>query len=254
MDTLQQSSFSLKPSFTIDRCASKLPTTSLMPSSLQLQKNNIIAAQFSWRAQTNLIKKANAAESGGMTQKGQQVRLQRGMAAAQFSRSAFSNRSNMVMKVNADESGRMMLANANASYAAPLEPPSGSSFIIRPLAEILRDLNKKVPDQVLKDKRGSLHQKYIPWYQANRMLSFYAPGWCGEVRDITFSADGKFVTVIYRVTIRGSDGQAFREASGTIFTADSGTEDPTQQAEEMAFVRACARFGLGLYLHHGEEQ
>lgn len=159
-----------------------------------------------------------------------------------------------IVKVDVQERVQIVLVHANSSYAAPLEPSSGSSFIIRPLAEILRDLNKKVPDQVLKDKPGSSHQKYIPWYQANRMLSFYAPGWCGEVRDITFSADGKFVTVIYRVTIRGSDGEAFREASGTIFTANSTTEDPTQRAEQVAFVRACARFGLGLYLHHGEEQ
>lgn len=147
----------------------------------------------------------------------------------------------------------MVLANSNTSYAAPLEASSGSSFIIRPLAEILRDLNKRVPDQYLKDRPGSA-QQYIPWYQANRMLSFYAPGWCGEVRDIAFSVDGKFVTVIYRVTIRGSDGEAFREASGTVCTTEAKTEDPAQLAEATAFVRACARFGLGLYLHHGEEQ
>lgn len=147
-----------------------------------------------------------------------------------------------------------MLANSNASYAAPLEPSSGSSFMMRPLAEILRDLNKRVPDQVLKDRAGSgEHQKYIPWYQANRMLSFYAPGWCGEVRNVTFSADGRFVTVVYRVTLRGSDGEAFREASGTTLTTQSKSEDPIQKAEAMAFCRACARFGLGLYLHHEEE-
>lgn len=158
-----------------------------------------------------------------------------------------------MMKLDAAHqiAGRVVLVYANASYAAPVD--QGSSFIIRPLAEILRDLNKKVPDQVLKEKPGNTQQSYIPWYQANRMLSFYAPGWCGEVRDITFSADGKFVTVIYRVTIRGSDGEAFREASGTIFTGNPNTEDPTQHAEQMAFVRACTRFGLGLYLHHGEE-
>lgn len=148
----------------------------------------------------------------------------------------------------------MMLANSNAIYAAPLESSSGSSFMMRPLAEILRDLNKRVPDQVLKDRAGSGdHQKYIPWYQANRMLSFYAPGWCGEVRDISFSADGNFVTVIYRVTLRGSDGEAFREASGTVCTVEAKSGDPVQKAEAMAFGRACARFGLGLYLHHDEE-
>jgi hypothetical protein len=38
------------------------------------------------------------------------------------------------------------------------------------------------------------------------MLSFYAPGWCGEVRDVIYTDNGK-VTVIYRVTVRGTDGE-----------------------------------------------
>ncbi|KAI5066879.1 hypothetical protein GOP47_0017407 [Adiantum capillus-veneris] len=108
---------------------------------------------------------------------------------------------------NPNDAERMLLASSNTTYAAPLEPSSGSSFIIRPLAEILRDLNKKVPDQVLKDSHGDGNRKYIPWYHANRMLSFYAPGWCGEVRNIAFSADAKFITVVYRVILRGSDGE-----------------------------------------------
>ena len=67
------------------------------------------------------------------------------------------------VKVNSDDTGRMMLANSNTSYiAAPLDVNSGSSFMMRPLAEILRDLNKKVPDQVLKE--GPENKKYIPWY------------------------------------------------------------------------------------------
>jgi intergrase/recombinase len=64
-----------------------------------------------------------------------------------------------------------------ASYAVPLESSKESSFITRPLAEILRDMNKRVPDKVLKVKNDNgVSLKYIPWYHANRMLSFYAPG------------------------------------------------------------------------------
>ena len=48
---------------------------------------------------------------------------------------------------------------ANAASAVSLE--TGSSFMLRPLAEILRDLNKRVPDQVLKDRE--VNHKYIPW-------------------------------------------------------------------------------------------
>ncbi|KAL9226442.1 hypothetical protein vseg_002256 [Gypsophila vaccaria] len=132
----------------------------------------------------------------------------------------------------------------NSNYVVPFD--KASSCITRPLAEILRDLNKRIPDNILRP-----HSKIIPWFHANRMLSFYAPGWCGEVRDVIFSDDGS-ITVVYRVTIRGSDAEAYREATGTIMSSDPNTVDPVAAAEEIAFVRACARFGLGLYLYHEE--
>ncbi|XP_044507483.1 DNA repair RAD52-like protein 2, chloroplastic [Mangifera indica] len=131
----------------------------------------------------------------------------------------------------------------NSNYVVPL---NNSSSITRPLAEILRDLNKRIPDNVI----SPLH-KSIPWYHANRMLSFYAPGWCGEVRDVIFSDNGN-VTVVYRLTVRGSDGEAHRESTGTVSSSDSDIVDPVASAEEVAFCRACARFGLGLYLYHEE--
>ncbi|CAM6030215.1 unnamed protein product [Sphagnum balticum] len=143
---------------------------------------------------------------------------------------------------------------SSASYAVPLESARESSFITRPLAEILRDMNKRVPEKVLKVKNDNgASLKYIPWYHANRMLSFYAPGWSGEIRSITFAADSSTVTVVYRVTIRGSDGEAWRESSGTASVNDIHFGDPVQKAEGMAFRRACARFGLGLYLYHEDE-
>ncbi|EFJ35349.1 hypothetical protein SELMODRAFT_68768, partial [Selaginella moellendorffii] len=147
-------------------------------------------------------------------------------------------------------SGKKVVPYAN--YAVPIDNSSASSFITRPLAEILRDMNKRVPDKVIKikvDEDGN-ELKYIPWFHANRMLSFYAPGWSGEVRNLTFSPDSKTVSVVYRVTIRGSDGEISREASGTAYMHDVEFGDPVQKAEGMAFRRACARFGLGLYLYH----
>jgi len=138
-----------------------------------------------------------------------------------------------------------------ASYAVPLEASKEPSLITRPLAEILRDMNKRVPDKVLKTRSDEgVVLKYIPWYHANRMLSFYAPGWSGELRSIIFSGDGSTVSVVYRVTIRGSDGESWRESSGTAAITDTSFGDPVQKAEGMAFRRACARFGLGLYLYH----
>ncbi|KAL1216059.1 DNA repair RAD52-like protein 2 [Cardamine amara subsp. amara] len=141
----------------------------------------------------------------------------------------------------------------NSNYVVPMDKFSSSTSITRPLIEILRDLNKKIPDNIVmshQDPRVTTASSgFIPWYHANRMLSFYAPGWCGEVRDVIFSENGN-VTVVYRLTIRGSDGEAHRESTGTVTTTDDNIDDPVAAAEEIAFCRACARFGLGLYLYH----
>lgn len=125
----------------------------------------------------------------------------------------------------------------NSNYVVPMDDKfSSSSSITRPLIEILRDLNKKIPDNIVKSHgpgSNAASSGFIPWYSllnlvllvvascliwvlglvsfvryhANRMLSFYAPGWCGEVRDVIYSENGSVVTVVYRLTIRGSDGE-----------------------------------------------
>ncbi|KAE8788171.1 hypothetical protein D1007_37869 [Hordeum vulgare] len=104
--------------------------------------------------------------------------------------------------------GRAVVAAAasTGNYVVPLDAvPSG---ITRPLVEILRDLNKRVPETIVlpASRRASASDPVIPWYHANWMLSFYAPGWCGEVRDVIYNDNGN-VTVVYRVTIRGIDGE-----------------------------------------------
>ncbi|CAL5073391.1 unnamed protein product [Urochloa decumbens] len=84
------------------------------------------------------------------------------------------------------------------NYVVPLDKATGMT---RPLVEILRDLNKRVPDKIIDPDTNTVH-----WYHANRMLSFYAPGWCGEVRDVIYSENGT-VTVVYRVILKGTDGE-----------------------------------------------
>ncbi|KAF8010321.1 hypothetical protein BT93_J1060 [Corymbia citriodora subsp. variegata] len=69
----------------------------------------------------------------------------------------------------------------SSNYVVPLDksvPASYSSCITRPLAEILRDLNKKIPDNIIKslpnapdgdpDHDPDQAPNYIPWYHANR--------------------------------------------------------------------------------------
>lgn len=125
------------------------------------------------------------------------------------------------------------------NYVVPFDK---TPTLTRPLEEILRDLNNRLPDNLVKNNS-------ISWYHANRMLSFYAPGWCGEIRDIVYSNSGS-VTVIYRVTVRGTNGEVHREATGTVNLKDGKYEDPIAKAEEISFCKACARFGLGLHLYH----
>jgi uncharacterized membrane protein YadS len=48
----------------------------------------------------------------------------------------------------------------------------GPSFMLRPLAEILRDLNKRVPDQVLNDREEN--HKYIPWFATIFLCALYS--------------------------------------------------------------------------------
>ncbi|XP_051124385.1 DNA repair RAD52-like protein 1, mitochondrial [Andrographis paniculata] len=128
-------------------------------------------------------------------------------------------------------------------------PISGTS---RPLSHILKELNKRVPETLLKHRpepAGS-SVKYMPWHIVNRIMNLHAPEWSGEVRSITYSADGKTVSVVYRVTLYGTDAEIFRESSGSARVGEAGCGDPVQKAEAMAFRRACARFGLGLHLYH----
>ncbi|XP_057495589.1 DNA repair RAD52-like protein 2, chloroplastic [Actinidia eriantha] len=157
----------------------------------------------------------------------------------------------LAVRVSSNEGNKKAASVPNSNYVVPLDNSVASSFITRPLVEILRDLNKRIPDNILNTDNAIASANLIPWYHANRMLSFYAPGWCGEIRDVIFSENGS-VTVVYRVTIRGSDGEAHRESSGTVSSVSGHILDPVAAAEEIAFCRACARFGLGLYLYHEE--
>uniref|UniRef100_A0A803N0R5 Uncharacterized protein n=1 Tax=Chenopodium quinoa TaxID=63459 RepID=A0A803N0R5_CHEQI len=84
----------------------------------------------------------------------------------------------------------------------------------------------------------------------NRIMNLHAPEWSGEVRNITYSPDAKSVTVVYRVTLHGTDAEIYRESTGTASVEEKGYGDAVQKAEGMAFRRACARLGLGLHLYH----
>ncbi|KAL5704465.1 hypothetical protein ACHQM5_022891 [Ranunculus cassubicifolius] len=138
-----------------------------------------------------------------------------------------------------------------STYIPEGEAEIPTSGISRPLKEILKELNKKVPDSVTKLRtEDGFTSKYIPWHIVNRIMNMHAPEWSGEVRSINYSADGKSVSVVYRVTLHGTDAEIYRESIGTASMEDTNFGDPIQKAEAMAFRRACARLGLGLHLYH----
>ncbi|MEO1340195.1 MAG: DUF1071 domain-containing protein [Cyanobacteria bacterium J06635_13] len=130
------------------------------------------------------------------------------------------------------------------------------------LAQIQEAFKRKLPSGMLKklpsDKGNAV---YLPWYTVNKILDKYAPGWTWEIKETLISRDRLFM--VGRLTIPTSEGNVYREATGTeelkrqAYDKKIGryTEkeiaygDPSSNAESMAFRRCAARFGLGLYLY-----
>jgi Rad52/22 family double-strand break repair protein len=124
------------------------------------------------------------------------------------------------------------------------------------LLQIQEALSRKLPEKmVAKRKQGGKLIPYIPWQTAARILDKYAPGWHWQIQSISFSADRIFL--IGRLTIPTANGETYREATGTELLKRMDEEelkelaygDPSSNAESMAFRRAAAKFGLGLYLY-----
>ncbi|XP_059633025.1 DNA repair RAD52-like protein 1, mitochondrial [Cornus florida] len=163
--------------------------------------------------------------------------------------SRITRRSFAAAKAASASDERMSFTRSEHDIPDDAVPTSGIS---RPLFDILKELNKKVPDSLVRvrSEPDGFPIKYIPWHIVNRIMNLHAPEWSGEVRSITYSADGNSVSVVYRVTLYGTDAEMYRESTGTAPLNVEGYGDPVQKAEAMAFRRACARFGLGLHLYH----
>jgi hypothetical protein len=122
------------------------------------------------------------------------------------------------------------------------------------LTQIEEILSRPLPKSMLRTKEvkskktGKTSQiTYIPWYVANRILSKYCVGWTWEIVNVQSTNDRIFL--VGRLTIPTSEGNVYREASGTESLNCSSYGDPSSNSESMAFRRACAKFGLGLYLY-----
>lgn len=119
----------------------------------------------------------------------------------------------------------------------------------RSIKEIIADLSKPIPASVLKTKKvGGQEITYIAWHTAIKFMEAYAPGFCYEIRNVQQTADNVIITA--RITIRASDGEFYREATGIEGVDVNGWGDAASNASSMALRRACAMFGLGLYLYN----
>jgi hypothetical protein len=131
----------------------------------------------------------------------------------------------------------------------------------RPIAEILADLSKPIPDQYLDQLKDKSKAVFIPWYNAVKLLDRVTGGhWHYEITNICTSPDRIFITA--RITIFAEEGLFYREAVGTeclkrefidkqtgeVELKEIAYGDPSSNAESMALRRAANKFGLGLYL------
>ena len=121
----------------------------------------------------------------------------------------------------------------------------------RPFADILHDLQKEIPQRLLKSKTLKGNKiTFIPWYRAQQLLNHYTNGFNSyEVRERVVTDSRIMMSV--RVTIHAQEGDFFKDGTGIEDSEVSGWGDEQSNAESMAFRRACARFGLGIKLYEG---
>lgn len=119
----------------------------------------------------------------------------------------------------------------------------------RPLAEIVADLQKPLPERFLSTrKQGGKLLTYVSWHYTNRLMDYFTgAGWEGSVANIHTTE--KEVYVVYRVVIHAAEGSFSREATGSEQLANNAWGEAIAKAESQAFRRACARWGLALYLY-----
>lgn len=118
----------------------------------------------------------------------------------------------------------------------------------RTIIEIVKDLSKPVAARHLRTKRqGGKEIPFISWFDRIKYLDHFAPGWTNEI--IRMDNIGGKLIITVRLTIHASDGTFAREATGQESEDKDTFGDSSSNAESMAFSRASAKFGLGLYLY-----
>lgn len=126
--------------------------------------------------------------------------------------------------------------------APPMEPGQWT------LKQIEKALSRPLPQSLLQSKRlGGSTVWFLSWHAAVRILNKYCPGWNWRITSVHCTSDRIFL--VGELAIPTADGMVVRNATGTEEMDCSSYGDPSSNAESMAFRRAAAKFGLGLYLY-----
>jgi hypothetical protein len=131
------------------------------------------------------------------------------------------------------------------------EAPHPLALPLRSLSAIVADLSRPLPADCIgvlpPTPKRHVALPFLHWMTVARLLDTYAPGWSGFV--VTLTQLDTVVVMTYRVSIPCAEGLVSREATG--YEDGEGVEygDSTSNAEAMAFKRAAAKFGVGLYLY-----
>lgn len=136
----------------------------------------------------------------------------------------------------------------------------------RPIAEIIADLSKPIPNKYLAQrKQGGTNLTYLPWFRCVTLLDRCTGGhWDYSITNIHTTSDR--LILIARITIHAGEGSFMREATGTETLKeeyfDKNTQrkqirewaygDVSSKSESMALRRAAAKFGLARYLYERE--
>lgn len=116
------------------------------------------------------------------------------------------------------------------------------------ISEIVKLLSRPMARRHLeKRKQGGKEIYYVAWYQYIKYLDLYAKGWMYEIIKIE-SVAGQLIMCV-RLSIPCAEGIISREATGIADEGEEGYGDTASNAEAKALKRACAKFGLGLYLY-----
>jgi len=118
----------------------------------------------------------------------------------------------------------------------------------RSIVEIINDLSRPVAKRHLQfKKQGGKEITFVSWYDRVKYLDHFAPGWSNEIVRMD-NIGGKLIITV-RLSIPAKDGVFSREATGQESEDTDSWGDSSSNAESMAFSRATAKFGLGLYLY-----